>query len=334
MLGTRATPEPSGRRPVSARTPLPAASMMRGGDARPSRATARRKELVNEADDAPRLLEKSPPPSMTNRRGWSFQRLSIAASIAAASRVSARCAASVGSYPVRAGGIRSSITAPYRASSASRARLVLREERIRRRRPVRRAIDGPAVADDQRRVVLLDRHAFELALHAEDGAGERTSPGGRRPLRELAPAHDMCGVGEHDDVLAEVVTDQLQHRRLPGARGARDDDEPCVAVILQAPASPAGHARENAMPVPRSADVRAARRQCAARTGCSARQVRVNARVISFRTHCRDSRGWHAAAGLRTLAWMEEMAQRPRNREARNSWEGAWTHQWLTRGGG
>lgn len=98
--------------------------------------------------------------------------------------------------------------------------------------PVRRAIDGAAIAERDRHV-RGDRGGLELALHEVDRALRR-APGGLGGVAgEAAAEQDAGRFGEHAHVLAQRLSYELEHGRLSGSRPTREHD-PLGAVCLRA----------------------------------------------------------------------------------------------------
>lgn len=92
-------------------------------------------------------------------------------------------------------------------------------------RPVGQTVEGAAIAEDDGRIAVLERTAFQFDLHADDRALGGLSRGNPFAAGKAAAEQDAGGFGEDLHVFAEVPADDLEHGGLARARAAREDDE-------------------------------------------------------------------------------------------------------------
>src|SRR5581483_5436265 len=103
-------------------------------------------------------------------------------------------------------------------------------------RPVGGTVDGAAVTQNDRRIGALGS-SLELTLHEEDRPLPRPTYRGVLGAREAAAKDDAGRFGQHGDVLAHAVADQLEHGGLSRA-GATGEHHPLERVRLAAGAGP------------------------------------------------------------------------------------------------
>ena len=121
-------------------------------------------------------------------------------------------------------------------------RAKLGEERRGGSRPIRDAVDRAAIAERDGGPVLAENDALELALDVEDRALRRAPTDVRRVTKEAASEERACRLREHDDVRAELASDNLEERGLAGARSSRDHDESRLGMVVGAVARSVAHA--------------------------------------------------------------------------------------------
>jgi hypothetical protein len=87
-------------------------------------------------------------------------------------------------------------------------------------RPVGDAIDGSSIAQDNGRILRFGRK-LELTLHEEDRTLCGTPNVNALAAREPSTKYDSRSLWQDPDVLAKVLANELQNRRLPRARATR-----------------------------------------------------------------------------------------------------------------
>ena len=96
--------------------------------------------------------------------------------------------------------------------------------------PVRNAIDGAAVAQDNRRTLCFDRY-FQFALYIEDSPLRSFAEADTLTTWKSAAEDDTRRLRQHLDVNTERLADELQNCGLAASRTTGQDDSPRFVEI-------------------------------------------------------------------------------------------------------